>query len=137
GCRGDRVAAWGRVPVLGGEAYVDVLAGPVPGPVGDVEAHGDGLGRLRNGLGDRADEPPHASVAPVPLLAPWVAVVVVADALPEPGLVLGAQLQAAHPLGALPEVKVGDEQPGRAAVLGLELLAVEGECRPCLAGGDC
>src|SRR5207248_377341 len=37
GCRGDRVAALGRVSVFGGEAYVDVLAGPVPGPVGYVQ----------------------------------------------------------------------------------------------------
>ena len=58
------------------------------------------------------------SVPLVPLLAPWVAVVVVAELLPEAGLVLEQQLEAAHPLGRLPEVEVRDEQPGRAAVLG-------------------
>src|ERR687894_168809 len=64
------------------------------------------------------------SVVPVALLAPGVAVVVVADALPEARVVLGSQLQPAHPLGALPEVEVRDEQPCRSPVLGLELLAV-------------
>src|SRR3954471_23631413 len=64
--------------------------------------------------------PAARSVAPVALLFPRVAVVVVAVVLPEARLVLGAQLEAAHPLGALPEVEVRDEQPGRATVLPLE-----------------
>src|SRR4051812_38377986 len=64
------------------------------------------------------------SVARVPLLLPWVAVVVVPVGLPEPGLVVQAQLDPSQPLRALPEVEMGDEQPGRPAVLGLERLAV-------------
>src|SRR4051812_47643768 len=64
-----------------------------------------------------------SSVPPVALFLPWVAVVVVAVALPEPWLVLLCQLQAAHPLGALPEVEVRHEQPRRAAVLRLQRLA--------------
>src|SRR5919198_3786963 len=68
-------------------------------------------------------EPP--SVAPVALLFPRVTVVVVAGAFPEAGLVVVTELDSAHPLRALPEVQVRDEQPRRTAVLGLEGLAVE------------
>ena len=57
------------------------------------------------------------------LLAPRVAVVVVAVALPEAGLVAVAQLQRAHPLGALPEVQVGDDDAHRATVDRLDRLA--------------
>src|SRR6201999_299483 len=57
------------------------------------------------------------SVRPIPLLLPRVAVVVVAVGLPEAGLVVVHDPQATDPLGALPEVEVGDEEPGRAAVL--------------------
>src|ERR687897_1552084 len=78
-----------------------------------------------------ASAPP--SVTPVALLTPWVAVVVVADALPEAGLVLVAEPQAPHPLGALPEIQVRDQQPRRTAVFGLEILALETERHPGLA----
>src|SRR5260370_36055361 len=44
------------------------------------------------------------------------------------------QLQAAHPSRALREVQVRTEQPGRAAVLGFERLAVVAERHPRLAG---
>ena len=64
------------------------------------------------------------SVSPVALLAPGVAIIVVAERLPETGLVLAYQPKAPHPLGALPEVEVGDEQARRAAVLGGERLAI-------------
>src|SRR3954471_22905406 len=64
------------------------------------------------------------SVAGVPLLFPWVPVVVIPVGLPEPGLVVQAQLDPAYPLRALPEVEMGDEQPCRPAVLWLERLAV-------------
>src|SRR3954469_15958219 len=77
-----------------------------------------------------------ASVAPVALLTPGVPVVVVAEPLPEAHLVARHHLDAAHPLGALPEVEVGHEQARRAAVLGLERLAVELERHPGLAVGD-
>src|SRR3954454_21473413 len=66
--------------------------------------------------------PAPRSVAPVPLLQPRVAAKVVAVRLPEAGLVLVPELEAAHPLGALPEVEVRDEQPCRAAVLRVEWL---------------
>src|ERR687896_306548 len=45
---------------------------------------------------------PTRSVAPVTLLLPGVAVVVVAARLPETRLVMVDQFQSAHPLGALP-----------------------------------
>src|SRR5207248_9234057 len=76
------------------------------------------------------------SVARVPLLSPRVAVVVVAVGLPEAGLVLLAQLEPAHPFGALPEVEVRDEEPRRPAVLGLERLAAELVRDPCLTSAD-
>jgi hypothetical protein len=50
-------------------------------------------------------------------------------------LVMG-QLDPAHPLRALPEVEMGDEQPGRSAVLGLERLVLELVCDPRLAAAD-
>src|SRR5262249_4188701 len=75
----DRVAPLGRVPVLGGQPNVDVLPGPVPWPVEHLQTQTDRNRGLGNGLRDRRNEPPHGSVAPVPLLAPGVPVVVVAD----------------------------------------------------------
>src|SRR5580765_7351199 len=41
----------------------------------------------------------------------------VAVALPEPGLVVGPELDAADPLRALPEIEVWNQQARRAAVL--------------------
>src|SRR5262245_34043407 len=70
------------------------------------------------------------SVAPVTLLTPGIAVVVVAERLPEAGLVGLGDLELGHPLRALPEVQVRDEQPRRAAVLGLERRAVVAVCDP-------
>src|SRR5215207_8239121 len=79
---------------------------------------------------------PSRSVAPEPLLAPGVAVVVVAEALPEARLVGVQQLDPADPLGALPQIQVGDQPPRRAAVLGLQVLAVVAECDPGLVVGQ-
>src|SRR4051794_39565747 len=76
------------------------------------------------------------SVAPVTLLKPGIPAVVVAVALPEARPILLAEDQAAHPLGALPEVQMRDEQARRSAVLGLQRLAVEVERDPGLAAGD-
>src|SRR3954454_4467280 len=67
--------------------------------------------------------PAPRSVPLVALLFPGIAVVVVAIGLPEARLVVVAQLEPADPLRALPEVQMRDEQPGRAAVLGLERLS--------------
>src|SRR3954462_4465791 len=80
---------------------------------------------MRSGPGPR-------SIPPIALLFPWVAVVVVAVGLPEAGLVVVAQLEAADPLRALPEVQMRDQQPRRAAVLGLERLppVLVGDPRP-------
>ena len=58
-----------------------------------------------------------ASIPLIPLFAPWVAVVVIAELLPEAGGVLQHQVDAANPLGRLPEVQVRDQQSGRPAVL--------------------
>src|SRR5215207_2526241 len=66
------------------------------------------------------------SVPPVALLAPRVAVVVVAERFPEAWLVVVQQPQAPDPFGALPEVEVWHEQARRSAVLGLERLAAVG-----------
>src|SRR4029079_10437419 len=86
----------------------------------------------------RPRRPPRAarSVAPVPLLVPRIAVVVIAVALPEAGLVLAAKRQAAHPFGALPEVEVRDEEPGRPAVLRRERLALVGVDDPGVPARD-
>src|SRR5947209_6070234 len=64
------------------------------------------------------------SVALVALLPPRVTVVVVTVHLPEARLVVVEDLQAPHPLGALPEVEMGNQQPRGAAVLGGQRLAL-------------
>jgi hypothetical protein len=71
--------------------------------------------------------PRPSSVARVPLLSPWIAVDVVAVGLPEPGLVVIHQPQTPHPLRALPEIQVRNEEPSGASVLGLERRAAIGE----------
>src|ERR1700736_4034814 len=76
------------------------------------------------------------SVSPVPLLAPWIAIVVVAVRLPEARLVLLHQSDAPDPLGALPEVEVRDEHPCGATVLGVQRLAVELEHDPSFPAGQ-
>src|SRR5215211_505991 len=81
-------------------------------------------------------QPTWTSVAPVALLTPRIPVVVVAERLPEAGLVGLRDLDLGEPLGALPEVQVRHEQPCRAAVLGLERRAVERVHDPRLAIGD-
>src|SRR5215218_454101 len=63
-------------------------------------------------------------VPPVTLLAPRVAVVVVAECFPEAGFVATQEPQASDPLGALPKVQVWHEQARRTAVLRLQGLAV-------------
>src|SRR5215213_1216463 len=68
------------------------------------------------------------SVPPVALLAPRVAVVMVAERLPEARLVVVEQPEPPDPLGALPEVDVRDEQAGGAAVLRFAHGAVVGLC---------
>src|SRR5919202_7035661 len=72
-------------------------------------------------------------VSPITLLAPGVAVVVVAQALPETWFVVVHEPQASNPLGALPEIEVRDEQARRAAVLGLQWLPLVGVGDPRLA----
>src|SRR3954471_17351155 len=76
--------------------------------------------------------PAPRSVPRIALLFPRVAVVVVAVGLPEAGLVVVAKLKAADPLRALPEVQMRDQQPRRAAVLGLKRLTavLVGDPRP-------
>src|SRR5690242_21585947 len=64
------------------------------------------------------------SVALITLFKPGVSAVVVAERLPEARVVGLHEVQAAHPLRALPEVEVRDEQAGGTPVLGLEVVAV-------------
>ena len=104
-----------------------MLAGQVPRPAGTSKIERAGVRRLV-AQREHGRHPP-GSVAPVPLFAPWVPVVVVAEALPESGLVVEGQRDAADPLRALPQVQVRDEQPGRAAVLRGQVLAVVARTR--------
>src|SRR5262245_59576756 len=71
------------------------------------------------------------SVTRVALLAPGVAVLVVAVAFPEPRGVLVTDLDTVDPLGTLPEVEMRDQEPCRSTVLGMEWLAVVLERDPC------
>src|SRR4051812_27561659 len=84
----------------------------------------------------RATVASRQSVALITLLKPRVSAVVVAERLPEARFVLIAEDQPPRPLRALPEVQMRDEQAGRAAVLGLEVLAVVAVGDPRLAAGD-
>src|SRR5690606_20496419 len=76
-----------------------------------------------------------ASITLVPFLAPGVATVVVAVPLPETRLVVVHELHAGHPLGALPEVQVRNQQPYRSAVFDRQRRAVELPHEPRLAAG--
>src|SRR5688500_16695579 len=67
---------------------------------------------------------PPPSVAAVAFFEPRVAAVVVAEGLPEPGLVALDESNTADPFGALPEVQVRHHEPCRAAVLRRERVAV-------------
>ena len=62
--------------------------------------------------------------------------VVIAEGLPEAGLVLVEQPEPPDPLDALPEVQVGHEQPSRPPVLRLQVGAVAGERHPGLTVDD-
>src|SRR5262245_26411483 len=57
-----------------------------------------------------------ASITVISLLSPRVAVIVIAQRLPEAALVLFHEAQASHPLGALPKIEMRHEQPGRTAM---------------------
>ena len=54
---GDRVAALGLVAVLGGEAHVEVLAGPMARPVRHVEYERPHARRLLDGGGHLGEQP--------------------------------------------------------------------------------
>src|SRR5262245_8337763 len=66
-----------------------------------------------------------ASIAIIALLTPGISVDMVAERLPEAGLVVLYEPQPTDPLRRLPEVEVRDQQTRRAAVLWRERLAVE------------
>src|SRR4051794_21032647 len=85
--------------------------------------------------GNRASPAVESGVTLVPLLAPRVATVVVAELLPEPARVPRQELQPAHPLCALPEIEVRHKQARRPTVFGVERLAVVAECQPGLSAG--
>src|SRR6266545_840940 len=72
----------------------------------------------------RAPAKSYSLLPAVALFLPRIAAHVVAVLLPEAWPVAGHELQAADPLGALPEVEVRHEQPQRPAVLGRDGLAV-------------
>src|SRR5690606_18306826 len=84
------------------------------------------------------DAPPSSSsgVAPVALLAPRITAVVIAELLPEARLVAVRQPQTAHPLRALPEVQVRDEQTRRTAVLRRQWRTIVRERDPGGSAGD-
>src|SRR6266536_3374304 len=71
--------------------------------------------------GEGAIKSPSEAVA---LFLPEVRVVVVAVALPEAGLVVVQELEAAQPLRALPEVSRRDDQAYRPAMIGRQRLSV-------------
>src|SRR5260370_8247038 len=72
----------------------------------------------------------------VALFPPWVSAYVVAVRFPQPRLLLVLEGDAAHPLRALPEIEVWHEQAQRAAMLGMQRLAVVFEYHPRLMAGQ-
>src|SRR3954467_13552975 len=92
-----------------------------PGCRGSTSSRGRGGSRRSSVASPRT----RRSVAPEALLAPRVAVHVVAVLLPEAGLVLADELERAEPLRRLPEVQVRDDEAGGVPVLGVERLAAE------------
>ena len=105
--RRDRVAPLRLIPVVGGEPDVDVLPGPMPGQPGTSRR--SVVVRTVSGIVSATVAPASArrSVTPVALLAPGVAVVVVAGALPEAGYVLVAQPQSATHLALFQKYRWG------------------------------
>ena len=97
GRRGDRVAALRLVAVLGGQPDVDVLAGAVAGPVGRRRSRASSRCGVSATTSTTSASCQERSVAPVPLLPPWVSVVVVAVRLPEAGLVVVGEAAARAP----------------------------------------
>src|SRR3954452_12261323 len=100
------------------------------GPSGSIPDRQTGRGRKSHGPSVDHRLPTRLSCRParllpvVALLFPGVAAHVVAVVLPEAGLILGQKLEAAQPLGALPEIKVRHEQPQRPAMIWGDVLAV-------------
>src|SRR5919205_4568782 len=98
--------------LMGIEGSIGATSQPQPG--GKPSSH-----QPTPGIGSRIGQ-----ILAIALLPPGIAVVVVAVALPEAGPVAAEELEAAHPLGALPEVQVGHEQAQWPTVLRRDDLAV-------------
>src|SRR5438105_15751182 len=77
-----------------------------------------------------------SSVAAVALLAPWIAVDVIAVHFPEAGSVFGHKPKPAYPLRTLPEVEVWHQKTCRTTVLGFERRAIECERDPRFPTGE-
>jgi len=105
----------GLISVVSGQTNVDVLTGPVTGPVPDVE--GEGLDPICLGHTSATSATCQFS-RPVPLFLPRVSVDVVAVRTPRSRARRSREAKPPHPLGALPEVQMRHEQPRRPAVLG-------------------
>src|SRR5579864_983154 len=69
-------------------------------------------------------------VAPIAFFFPWISVIIIAQRLPEARFILVDQAQTPHPLGALPEVEVGHQQPCWATVFGCQRLPLIGVDHP-------
>ena len=136
GRRRDRVAALRLVAVLGGQPDVDVLAGPVAGPAG--AASSTRLLTPRRLLDASSTTSASCQVSRPRTAARATGRRSCGSRSPprSPARRRSRSCEAAHPLRALPEVEVRHEQPRRAAVLGLERLAVVAERDPRLAARD-
>src|SRR5215218_8029757 len=75
-----------------------------------------------------ATSPAGASVIGVALLAPRVAVGVIAAQFPEAGGVGVCELQAVDPLGRFPEIEMRHQKPRRSTMIGGDRLAVVFHC---------
>src|SRR5262249_444978 len=84
----------------------------------------------------RARSPVARSVSLVALFQPWITVIVVAVAFPEPGFVVAGERQPSNPLRALPEIQMWNEEPCRPTVLGVERAVVVLVRYPGLPIGD-
>src|SRR5262249_45715584 len=70
------------------------------------------------------------SLVRVPLFLPWITIDVITEVLPKTRSVVRHQRHALHPFGALPQIKMGNEEPRRAAVFGRKIGAIKFEREP-------
>jgi hypothetical protein len=125
GGRGDRIAPLRLVAILAYQPNVHMLAWQVTLPTGyleektfDARRFDDDLTHFNSPPLKSPDRTGKGSIAVISLLSPGVAMVVIAERLPETLFILFHEPQSPRPFGALPKIKMRNKQPGWTAVRG-------------------